>query len=177
MEFSILEKKINHFKEILDNTKNYRKIWDNELRDKIITTLETIVKGVDLKAQVDIHDQFDGLETVSLLMGMEESGIAERLDDNVEKKLIRSNGSLMFQQLFNGKISIWINYPYIEGVGEPRPPKMVEILRPHELQEINILRFTESFIEELTTWEDFDDDKPPVVGIGYNHAGIKPIEK
>ena len=169
MDFKVLEKKIDHFNEVLSNTKNYRKNWEEELKKMIISTLELIVDKTGIDAEIDVHDQFSGLETITLSLGLEESGIFEKIDDNVDKKLIRSNGNLLFQQLFNGKISIWINYPYIEGVGEPKPPKMVEIVRPHELKEVNVLRYVENFIDELTSWEDFDDDKPPVSGIGFNH--------
>ncbi len=173
MDLSILKKKINDFNEVMKNTSNYRKIWDNELRDLIVTNLESFVAESEVKADVDVHDQYSGLEAVALIMGIEDSGIYERLDGDLKKNLIRSNGSLLFQQLFNGKISIWINYPFIEGIGEPKPPMMLEIVRPAELKEINILRYFERFIDEITAWEDFDDDKTPIQSIGFNHPQAK----
>ncbi|MEZ4906931.1 MAG: hypothetical protein R2771_04640 [Saprospiraceae bacterium] len=169
MDYKVLEKKLSHYNEVLNNTKQYRKDWNDNLKNTIMETLEEIIENSGMDAEIDEHDQFAGLETITLSLGIVESGISEKIDDNIEKPLIRSNGNLLFQQLFNGKISIWINYPFIEGVGEPKQPKMLEIVRPNELKEINILRYFENFIDELTEWEDFDDDKPPVTGIGFNH--------
>jgi hypothetical protein len=169
MELTLLQKKINQYREILKNTDFYREKWETETRGMIVSAIESIIEQTNLDAEVEIHDQYAGLEGVSLVMGIKDSGIFERLDDDLKKSLIRSNGSLLFQQLFNGKISVWINYPFIEGIGEPRPPSMLEILRPQELKEVNILRFAEQFIDDITAWEDFDDDKSPAQGIGFNH--------
>ena len=46
---------------------------------------------------------------------------------------------------------------------------MLEILRPQEIKEVNILRFVEQFIDDITTWEDFDDDKSPSPGNRFSH--------
>ncbi|HEB61878.1 MAG TPA: hypothetical protein ENI82_01890 [Bacteroidetes bacterium] len=160
---------------VLKNTINYRKEWNKKLKKMIINNLEKIVKESGLKAEVIVHDQYEGLEAISLFAGAKESGIYEKVSDGVKKPLIRTGGMLMFQQLFNGKISIWVNYPYIEGIGDPKAPKMLEIVRPHELKEVNILRYAEQFVEAITEWEDYDDDLPPAAGIGFNHqaASIK----
>jgi hypothetical protein len=74
--------------------------------------------------------------------------------------MIKHNGSLVYQQLFNGKIIVIIQYPFIENYGEPRPPKTVAIYRPEELSEPFLIRHLEEFIQEITDWEDFDDDEP-----------------
>ncbi len=169
MELTILQKKLSQYSEVLKNTELYREKWESELKEMIVNVLETIIDQTKIDAEVIIHDQYSGLEGVSLLMGVKESGISERVDDDLKKPLIRSNGSLLFQQLFNGKISVWINYPFIEGIGEPRPPAMLEILRPQELKEINVLRFVEHFIDDISAWEDFDDDKAPAQGIGFHN--------
>lgn len=172
MDLAVLQKKLDQYKTVLKNTESYRKIWETELREMIISVLESVIKKTKLEAEVEVHDHYSGLEGVSLIMGVKESGIFERVDDDLKKTLIKSNGSLLFQELFNGKISIWINFPFIEGIGEPRPPAMLEIVRPHELKEVNILRYVEQFIDELTAWEDFDDDKAPIQGIGFNHPAV-----
>ena len=175
MDYSKLKKKVESLNAVLKNTKDYRVAWDDELKDMIKKTLEEIQSESGIAGEIIVHDQFQGLESVSLVLGSVDSGIYERVSEKVKKTLIRMNGVLAFQQMFNGKISIWINYPYIEGIGEPKQPKMLEIVRPHELQEINILRYVETFIDELTQWEDYDDDLPPAPGIGFNHqaASIK----
>ena len=67
---------------------------------------------------------------------------------------------------------VMIVYPYIDGYGEPRPPKNLEILRPHELGQEYIIRHMEEFLNEVTQWEDYDDDLPEKSVIGFN----KPID-
>jgi len=172
MDYSKLKKKVKALNDVLKNTKEYRKSWDKELKDMIFNTLEVIVKKSKLKANVEIQDQIQGMESISLALGVVESGIYDRVSDKVKKPLIRMNGILMFQQLFNGKVSIWINFPYIEGVGEPKTPMMLEIVRPHEMSEDTILNYVEQFVNEVVSWEDYDDDLPPQPtnsSIGFNH--------
>lgn len=170
MNYSNLKKKIKALDGILKNTKSYRKSWNSSLKEMIINSLEDIVKKTKLKAEVEYTDNIQGMEAVSLVLGVVESGIFEKVSDKVKKPLIRMNGILIFQQLFNGKISIFINYPYIEGVGDPKNPEMFEIVRPHELTEEKILEYVEAFITKVLEWEDYDDDVPPKAsGIGFNH--------
>ncbi len=169
MPYSIIKKKVEEMNAVLKNTVDYRKKWNEKLKKMIIDNLEKIVKESGLNAEVIVHDQFSGLEAISLSIGSIDSGIFERVGEGVNKTLVRMGGMLMFQQLFNGKISIWINYPFIEGIGDPKAPKMLEIVRPHELKEVNILRYAEQFVDAIKEWEDYDDDVPPTSGIGFNH--------
>ena len=100
---------------------------------------------------------------------------ARRLDrHNLKKPLIRQNGMLIYQQLFNGKIQVLILPPYIEGLGEPRPPKMVGIYRPEEIKDPFIVRHCEEFIRDMTDWEDYDDDEPSKVGYGQSIGFKRP---
>lgn len=172
MDYSNLKNKVKALNSVMKNTKEYRKAWDNGLKEMIVSTLETIAKKSKLKGVVEVQDQMNGMETITLGLGLTKSGITERVSEKVEKPLIRMNGILLFQQLFNGKVSIWINYPYIEGIGEPKSPRMLEIVRPHEINEETILAYIEQFVDEIIAWEDYDDDVPPQpvsTGIGFNH--------
>ena len=119
--------------------------------------------------------EMDNLEAVVLDMGQSESGIRQRVNDDISKKLIRYNGMLVYQQLFNGKIIVMIVPPYIEGIGEPNPPKTLEILRPDELTTPFLVRQVETLLKELTDWEDYDDDKPTQT-IGFNTGAFKNSE-
>ncbi len=60
-------------------------------------------------------------------------------------------------------------YPYIDGYGEPKPPRNLEILRPHELKQKYIIRHMEEFVKEITQWEDYDDDAPTNSAIGFTN--------
>lgn len=169
MDYSNIESKVAAYNSILGNTNDYRKKWASGLKDMIADNLNAIIKATKLSAFVEIKDDIENLEVVNFSLGTEVSGIAEKLPGNKSKRpFIKSNGSIIFQQLFNGKVMIMIMYPFIEGYGQPKPPLTVEILRPEELKEENILAYVEKFLQEVIEWEDFDDDVP-------NKMGMNPI--
>jgi len=176
MEISNIKAKVDKYNEILGNTKKYRVKWSEEIHDLIKNTLESIVNKTKLNAFVEVKDDIENLEIINLSLGSEVSGIAEKFPGNKTKRpFIKNNGALIFQQLFNGKIMSMIMYPYIEGYGQPKPPKTVEIVRPEELSEAFICRYVEEFLKEIIEWEDFDDDIPEKMGmnpIGFGAAKI-----
>ena len=161
MDLGTLVGKVKHYQQILENTKNYRADWPEMVLPLLEKTLSYIIKETEMDAKVEIKDDMENLTIAALSLGNDYSGIAEKIDDSEAKRqMIKSNGSLVFQQLFNGKILIMIMYPFIEGYGQPRPPKTLEILRPHELTEPFIIRYVETFMQEIIDWEDYDDDIP-----------------
>jgi len=173
MDYANIAFKVDKYQTILKNTKNYRKKWNEGLRGMIKETLNDIIEKTKLPAYVEHKDEIENLEVVAMSLGTEISGIAEKLPGNKTKRpFIKSNGSLIFQQLFNGKIMIMIMYPYIEGYGQPKPPKTLEILRPHELKTPFIIRYTEEFLKEVIEWEDFDDDVPEKMGMNPIGFGV-----
>ncbi len=173
MELGSVHAKVDKYKEILSNTKSYRQDWHDQLKNKISTTLEKMIKETDLQAKVEVQDEIENLEVIMLSLGSDDSGIAEKIpNSNSKRPFIKSNGSLIFQQLFNGKVMIMIAYPFIEGYGQPKPPRMVEIVRPHELTEGYMIRYFSEFLQDVIEWEDYDDDVPEKMGMS-NPIGFK----
>ena len=173
MDYSNISMKVEQYNSILENTKNYRKEWNSGLKKMITDKLDNIIKETKLPAYIDIKDEIENLEVIGMSLGTEISGIAEKLPGNKTKRpFIKSNGSLIFQQLFNGKVLIMIMYPYIEGYGQPKPPKTLEILRPHEMKDAFIIRYVEEFLKEVIEWEDFDDDVPEKMGMSPIGFGV-----
>jgi len=166
MDYANIKSKVAKYNEILENTRTYRKQWHSDVKKLINSTLGKIIKQSNLNAYVEVKDEIENLEVIGMSLGTEISGIAEKLPGNkIKRPFIKSNGSLIFQELFNGKIMIMIMYPYIEGYGQPKPPKTLEILRPHELKVLFIIRYVEEFLQEIIEWEDFDDDVPEKMGM------------
>ena len=93
-------------------------------------------------------------------MGNSKSGLAQDVVDGHTRELIKHNGSLIYQQLFNGKVVVVIQYPFIENHGKPQPHKQVGIYRPEEMREPYFQRHVEELLTEVTKWEDYDDDEP-----------------
>ena len=171
LDFTTLKNRVNNYHEILSNTKSFRQDWKETLKSMIIQTLEKVVTETKLSADVIIKDQVENLEAVVLDLGRTHSGMQEKVEDtNIKKTIIKTQGALVYQQLFNGKVMVMFIFPYIDGYGEPRPPKNLEILRPHELKQEYIIRHIEEFIKEITQWEDYDDDVPEKSSIGFNNA-------
>ncbi len=162
-----LKRKVTQYQEVLLNTRAYRQTWKDSLKDFIIAQLEEMVKETGLTAEIELKETVENMSAILLELGQVKSGIFEDLGNDVKRHLIKHKGSLIYQQLFNGKIIVLINYPFIEGYGEPRPPKQIAIYRPEEIKPPFLLRHLEEFVKEVTNWEDFDDDEPAKT-IGFN---------
>lgn len=168
MNYSALIAKVSKYTKVKQNTHDYREQWQSGKRQMIVDTLQGIVDNTDLEAEIEVRDDVENLEVVMFNLGRTKSGIREKLDGDESRSVVRNNGILVYQQLFNGKIVVMIVNPFLEGYGEPQPPKSQEIVRPEELNEGYILRHMEEFLNEITAWEDYDDDQPSPPPIGFN---------
>src|SRR5690606_35134973 len=102
------------------------------------------------------------------------SGLSESLENtDLKNTMVKNNGSLIYQQLFNGKIMVMLLSPNIEGYGEAKPPKSLEIICPDETTEDLILNHIERMLQDIVEWEDYDDDdrgkKMAFQPIGFQH--------
>ncbi len=173
IDLGSLPTQVERYKTLLNNTIEYRKKWPTELKPMLIDTLEQINQETDLNAVVEVKENIENLESVVFNLGRSSSGLYENIDDSgIKRTMIKSNGALIYQQLFNGKVMVMTLNPSIEGYGEPKPPKMVEILRPEELKQGFVLRHMDIFLNDISTWEDYDDDAPSEKKQGFNPIGF-----
>lgn len=174
VDISILKEKVNEYKQILANTQNYRQQWKDKTKILITETLRDIVQQTGLKASVTDKNNIENLEAIMLDLGRSSSGIAENLDDtDVKRIMVKNNGSLIYQQLFNGKIMVMLVSPHIEGYRDPKPPLSLAILRPAELSASSIIEHVKELLDDIIEWEDYDDDDPrkkPFEPIGFRHT-------
>ncbi len=170
-----LKKRTEIYHDVLKNTQDYRKVWTDSLRQMIGESLAHMASLVGLKGEIVVHEKMDNLEAVQFTLGSALSGMTEEVSKNVHRSLIKHNGSLVYQQLFNGKIMVVINFPYIEGYGQPAPPKTIAIYRPEEIKLPYLIRHMEEFVQSIISWEDFDDDVPQegnqTIGFKLNFDG------
>jgi hypothetical protein len=167
-DYHNLRSRTNRYKEIVQNAGVYRTVWQNELREAIVDQLQKAVENAEIPGKVETRREIANLEAIVLSLGVGASGLGEQVADGIHRDLIKQNGSLVYQQLFNGKILVLINLPFIEKYGQPQAPKTIAIYRPEELKAPYILRHVETFISEVTAWEDYDDDAPePNQRIGF----------
>ena len=158
--YANLKRKADDYKRVLANTAAYRQTWDDSLEAEIKRELETLVAEAELEASVSVREEIANLAAVTLSLGNVRSGMRQEVVSGVERELIKHNGSLVYQQLFNGKVIVLIQYPFIENYGKPQPPKTVAIYRPEELRAPFYQRHLEELLTEVTKWEDYDDDEP-----------------
>ncbi len=179
MELGTLLSKVNRYKQVLENTQKHREAWGASIKPMLISTLNDLLKNLDIpKAEVITRDNIENLEAVTIDLGRSSSGIAENIEDSgVKRTMIKSNGSLIYQQLFNGKIIVMVVSPFIEGYEQPNPPTTIEILRPEELKAPFILRHLEMLLKEITEWEDYDDEEQKTtIGFTPNPIGFQAAE-
>jgi hypothetical protein len=163
-----LRRKVERYKEILQNTLQYRKIWNESLKKQIMAQLKALAEASGLSFSIEERNEIQNLGAVVLNLGTEVSGLREPVGNGLHRDLIKQNGSLVYQQLFNGKILVLINMPHVEKYGEPPVPKTLSIYRPEELKEAYILQHLETFVSDVTIWEDYDDEMPePNQRIGF----------
>ncbi len=169
-----LKRKVDHYKEVHENTLVYRNQWKEGVCDLIVSSLAKICQDVGLDAKTDVRSEMENLEAVVLTLGDVKSGLFQVIAPDLQRDLVKHNGSLVYQQLFNGKIIVLINYPFIESYGQPRPPKTISIYRPEELHPPFFIRHIEEMLQEISAWEDYDDDEPTArIGFNVNIGGAK----
>lgn len=177
-QYHNLRRKVTQYKEILQNTQTYRQAWQDRLKAEIIAKLTALLKEADLQATIEERKEMENLEAIVLSLGNVKSGVSQEVATDYKRDLIKHNGSLIYQQLFNGKVLVLINYPYIENYGQPQPPRTIAIYRPEELNDNYYLRHLETFVQEVLLWEDFDDDREDPVQhnqhIGFRLNFAKP---
>jgi len=174
-DLSSLMVKFKKYIEVLSNTDKHRATWQEFAKPVIVDLLEKVCKEADLpKAEVIVRDNVNNLEVIALDLGRAASGISEKMEDTgINRMMIKSYGSLIYQQLFNGKIMVMVVRPHIEGYGQPLPPLNLEILRPDEVTPEQLIKHIEAFLKNITDWEDFDDEEQRSSSMGFNPIGFK----
>lgn len=170
-----LKEKVTAYKKVLENTAVFRKAWADNVKPLLVDGLNSFLNDSSLKGTVESSTEIENLESVVLDLGRSSSGITQKLQDaGVRNFMIKHNGSLTYQQLFNGKIMVIVQSPFIEGYSEPKQPAILEIITPAELNRAVITRHLDSLLTILTEWEDFDDESPSrkkaFNPIGFQHT-------
>ena len=175
-KYTAIKERARKYQGMLTQVLEFRKSWDKSLKKFIQRTSESILKHTGISAQIAIEERFENLESITISLGKSISGIAENIDDDTKRTIIKDKGALIYSQLFNGKVQAWMTYPLIEGLMQPKPPKMIGIYGPPEFNEKLILSNFDDFFKELIEWENYDDDQPGQqinrIGFGVHHQEL-----
>lgn len=170
-----LREKTETYQRVRQNTISFRKAWEETVREMITRNLNEFLSDTGLSGKVVENTEMENLGSVTLDFGRSSSGIAHVMEaEDVRNVMIKYNGGLIYQQLFNGKIMVMVQPPHIEGYGERKEPRFVEIVTPEEIQATQIGVHLGIMLDVLTEWEDFDDEGPQKKTIfnpiGFQHA-------
>ena len=159
-KYTAIKERARKYTEILEQVLRFRETWGDSLKKSIVDQAEEILQATGISASIEVEESFENLESITIALGKTISGISENLDVDTKRNIIKDRGSLIYSQLFNGKVQAWMTYPLIEGLMQPKPPKMIGIYAPPEFNENLILGNFDFFFKELIDWENYDDDQP-----------------
>jgi len=159
-KYTAIKQRADKYQTILQQVMDYRDSWGSTLKEFIRSNSASILEHTGVGAQIEIEERFENLESITISLGKSISGIAENVDGLTKRTIIKDKGSLVYSQLFNGKVQAWMTYPIIEGLMQPKQPKMIGIYGPPEFNEDLILSNFDEFFKELIEWENYDDDQP-----------------
>jgi hypothetical protein len=142
----MLDSKIQLFLKERDNVENRRKLWLNSTKNDLREILnKNVVTYKNVDWYVDGHESQENYQSVYLSINNKLSGI--KTPDG--KPLILMGGALHFSQIINGKIRVWMEYPYIEDFAYHNPSHEVfDDIEPIELTENAIEKYISLFIQK-----------------------------
>jgi hypothetical protein len=156
-----LKEKVAAYHQVLANTIVYRKEWTEKTKSTVQNVLQTFLTETGLKGKIIENTDIENLESITLDIGRSSSGIAQnKSTDEIKNFMIKNNGALIYQQLFNGKIMVMVQQPHIEGYGETKEPQFLQIVTPLEVSDKLLLQHIENLLDIIIEWEDYDDDSP-----------------
>jgi hypothetical protein len=145
-------------KSIYHRIEENRITWDKYLKPLIIKTFRLIRKKVDPNLKIIEITEIKNLESVRLTFGYLNSGLfVEKKNSKQEippMVLVKKGGYLAYSQTANGKISVFIHYPYIEDIyGAPDHILEIDLLTPGDITRDLVFVHTEKFLDEIVKWE------------------------
>lgn len=147
-----LTPKIDQLKAAFITIEANRKLWQEEKKELLKTTLKKIKEesGLDLSVQY-LSDRTNS-EGVNLTFGKGYSGIYEKNSTSM-KSYVKTGGYIVFSQAYNGKVFVIIGYPYIEDTVSQAPARVVGKYNPEDITENFICEAVDLFLEEMIKWE------------------------
>ena len=142
--------------EELANIEARRNQWINRTRDEIYKTLgniKNLAKIEDLVTQKVVGD--NNSEAVNIGFPDRHSGIVYRIGGEISVA-VKYGGYLSFSQIYNGKIVVFIEYPYVEKYVGKTEHKLLSVHEPSDFTEDLVFSYFENFIKEMILWESRD---------------------
>lgn len=157
---TFLDTRIQQFLQERRNIEIRRKLWHDSVKKILEDHLNYCVKMFnDVGWYVSGHNDQENHESIYLAIGNVPSGIK----DKDGKLLMSMGGAIHFSQIHNGKIRIWMQYPYIQDIAYHDPDyEVFEDIEPKDLDTDKIENFIAQFLQKQV--ESKSDEKPRPIG-------------
>ena len=136
----------------LRNINRRRELWRSEIKERLKLTLEAIQKNFP-KIDWFVHtvDAKMHFQTMALKIKDTPSGITDQSEGFSH---LKKGAALCFSQMISGKIKVWMEYPFVEGVQEEKEPKKdIVVVDPSYINENLIAGYVQQFLYEITAYE------------------------
>ncbi len=140
----------------LKNMSRRRDLWSSAVKEKIMNTLREVQKNFHkINWNVQISDAKKNMETVSLKIKDAPCGISETKEgENAVTEYLKRGAELGFSQMISGKINVWFDYPYWEGLQISKQlRKHLVTIEPSYVTESLIAGYVHQFLHEVTAYE------------------------
>lgn len=140
----------------LKNVNRRRDLWNNSVREKILSTLEEVRKNFQrIDWHVHVDDTKRNKESIALKINDAASGITEAVEgESVHKEYMKRGAELGFSQMISGKINVWFDFPFWEELQISKQlRKHMVTIEPSYVTESLIAGYVHQFLQEITSFE------------------------
>lgn len=144
----MIEKAVLEFVNERNKINERRKYWSSTFKNELLKFLEKVKKEyIDVDWYIEHTSKTENFETISICIANRPCGV--KTDEG--KLLMLTGGALHFAQTLNGKVLIWMEYPYVKDYSHHNPPHLtLGNLEPEELSDLNITNYIISFLTKQT---------------------------
>lgn len=148
-EFLKAKESMEKYKQQHEKLQKRRETWNLITRDTIKNSLQNITSTLKLEWSVDTATKNKNFQAVSVSVGTIPFGIM--IDNSI---VTMSGASLLYSQLFNGKILVLVFFPTLSDLVEKKQPTDLGTFEPEDINEELIESHFAKFFDFLTLWED-----------------------
>ncbi|MDB5268747.1 MAG: hypothetical protein JWP58_1787 [Hymenobacter sp.] len=180
MTIETIKQKGEQLKAALATIESNRKLWQDEKKGLLKTTLEQIKSELGFDMQVQSLTYTTNSEGINLTFNNGYSGIYEKTKTSM-KSYAKHGGYIVFSQAYNGKVFVIIGYPYIEGIVTQGDAIAVGKFNPEEITADFIYKQVSFFLDEMIKWEidtsvDSQEDEARANSVGFVFGKTPPSQ-
>ena len=140
------------YQKAIENIKSKRDIWENTTHTLLNKTLTDIANSNKIGWHVQDFGMGRNLDTVNISFGPNNSGLVVK-DEKGTKALVKHGGYLAFSTMYNGDISVYLSYPYVDEHMQRIPVRQLDRISPESITVEYIVSMTKLFLAEMLAWE------------------------